>query len=124
MRTERYCFLTFLLEGKFRKYDTSMKRIHAKTNKKMIFCFFFTNVCKTKILFFMQCMISNFTHKSIRFYKTVYHKQYVVPLWELSQYSFVPQDAKMQVRIAAVKATMNSAIARDNNIPLKTFLFS
>ena len=72
----------------------------------------------------MQCMISNFTHKSIRFYNTVYHKQYVVPLWELSQYSFVPQDAKMQVRIAAAKATMNSAIARDNNIPLKTFLFS
>ena len=72
----------------------------------------------------MQCMISNFTHKSIRFYKTVYHKQYVVPLWELSQYSFVPQDAKMQVRIAAAKATMNSAIARDNNIPLKTFLVS
>ena len=91
----------------------------------MIFSVLLTNVCKTKILFFfMQCMISNFTQKSIRFHKTVYHKQYLVPLWELLQYSIVPQDAKMQVRMAAVKATMNSAIARDNNIPLKTFLVS
>ena len=34
---ERCCFLTFSFEGKFRKYDISVKRKHAKTNENMIF---------------------------------------------------------------------------------------
>ena len=68
---ERFCFLTFSFEGKFRKYHISMKRMHAKTNGKMIFSVLFTYLCKTNMLFFMQCMISKFTQKSIRFYKTV-----------------------------------------------------
>ena len=71
---ERFCFLTSSFEGKFRKYHIPMKRMHAKTNGKMIFSVLFTYLCKTNMLFLMQCMISKFTQKSIRFYKTVYYK--------------------------------------------------
>ena len=52
---ERCCFLRFLFEGKFRKYDISVKRKHTKTNENIIFSVFFTNFRKTKILFFMRC---------------------------------------------------------------------
>ena len=52
---ERCCFLTFSFEGKFRKYDISVKRKHTKTNENMIFSVLFTNFRKTKILIFMQC---------------------------------------------------------------------
>ena len=52
---ERCCFLRFLFEGKFRKYDISVKRKHTKTNENIIFSVFFTNFRKTKILFFMWC---------------------------------------------------------------------
>ena len=48
---ERRCFLTFLIEGKLRKYDISVKRKHTKTNKNMIFSALHTYFCKTKILF-------------------------------------------------------------------------
>ena len=47
--TERRCFLTFLFEENFRKYN--MKRKHAKTNEKMILSVLFTNFRNTKILF-------------------------------------------------------------------------
>ena len=53
------CFLTFSFEGKLRKYDSSVKRKHMKTNENMIFSVLFTNFCKTKILFFMQGISSN-----------------------------------------------------------------
>ena len=52
---ERCCFLTFSFEGKFIKYDISVKRKHTKTNKNAIFSSLFTNFSKTKIPFFMQC---------------------------------------------------------------------
>ena len=52
---ERCCFLRFLFEGKFRKYDISVKRKHTKSNENIIFSVFFTNFRKTKILFFMRC---------------------------------------------------------------------
>ena len=52
---ERCCFLTFSFEGKFRKYDISVKRKNTETNENMIFSLLFTNFRKTKILFFMQC---------------------------------------------------------------------
>ena len=55
---ERCCFLTFSFEGKFRKYDISVKRKHTKTNENMIFSVLFTNFCETKILFLMQCLFS------------------------------------------------------------------
>ena len=52
---ERCCFLRFLFEGKFRKYDISVKRKHTKTNENIIFSVFFTIFRKTKIVFFMRC---------------------------------------------------------------------
>ena len=52
---ERCCFLIFSFEGKFRKYDISVKRKHAKTNENMIFYVLFTNFRLAKILIFMQC---------------------------------------------------------------------
>ena len=52
---KRWCFVTFLFEGKFRKYDISVKRKHTKTNENMILSVLLTNFCKTKIPFFMQC---------------------------------------------------------------------
>ena len=54
---ERCCFLTFSFEGKLRKYDISVKRKNTKTNENMIFSALFTNFRKTKIIFFMQCLI-------------------------------------------------------------------
>ena len=51
---ERWCFLTFSFERKFRKYDISLKRRHRKAEEKMIFSVLFTNFSQTKILFFMQ----------------------------------------------------------------------
>ena len=48
---KRSCFLTFLFEGKLRKYDISANRRHAKTNENKIFSALFTNLRKTKILF-------------------------------------------------------------------------
>ena len=54
---ERCCFLTFSFEGKLIKYDISVKRKHTKTNENTIFSALFTNFCKTKILFFMQCLL-------------------------------------------------------------------
>ena len=52
---ERCCFLRFLFEGKFRKYDISVKRRHTKTNENIIFSVFFTIFRQTKIVFFMRC---------------------------------------------------------------------
>ena len=52
---ERCCFLTFSFEGKFRKYDISVKRKHTETNEKMIFSILFTSFRRTKVLVFMQC---------------------------------------------------------------------
>ena len=52
---ERCCFLRFLFQGKFRKYDISVKRKHTKTNENIIFSVFFTIFRKTKIVFFMRC---------------------------------------------------------------------
>ena len=52
---ERCCFLRFLFEGKFRKYDISVKRKHTKTNENIIFSVFFKIFRKTKIVFFMRC---------------------------------------------------------------------
>ena len=38
---ERCCFLTFLFEGKFRKYDIFVKRKHTKADEKNdLFCLF------------------------------------------------------------------------------------
>ena len=51
---ERCCFLIFSFEGKFRKYDISVKRKHTKNNENIIFSVLFTNFCQTKILIFMQ----------------------------------------------------------------------
>ena len=57
MFTQKYafaegcCFLTFSFEGKFRKYDISVKRKHTKADEKMIFSVLFTNFSKRKILF-------------------------------------------------------------------------
>ena len=53
---ERYYFLTFSFEGKFRKYDISVKRKRTKTNEKVIFPVLFTNFRQTKILFFILCL--------------------------------------------------------------------
>ena len=53
---ERCCFLTFSFQGKFRKYDISVKRKQTKTNEKVIFSLLFTNFRKKKILFFMPCL--------------------------------------------------------------------
>ena len=64
---ERCCFLTFLFEGKFRKYDISVKWKHTETNEKMIFSALFTNFCKTKILFFMQWQLFAFKEFCIEF---------------------------------------------------------
>ena len=50
---------TFSLEGKFRKYDISVKRKHTKTNENMIFFVLFKNFCKTKIILFMQCELAS-----------------------------------------------------------------
>ena len=52
---ERCCFLRFSFEGKLKKYDISVKRKHTKTNKNMFFSALFTNFCKTKNNFFIQC---------------------------------------------------------------------
>ena len=52
---ERCCFLRFLFDRKFRKYDIPVKRKHTKTNENIIFSVFLTNFRKTKILFFMRC---------------------------------------------------------------------
>ena len=51
---ERYCFLTFSLEGKFRKYDISEKRKRTKTNENMICFVLAKNFRQTKTPFFMQ----------------------------------------------------------------------
>ena len=51
---ERCCFLIFSFEGKFRKYDISVKRKHTKNNENIIFYVLFTHFCKTQILIFMQ----------------------------------------------------------------------
>ena len=61
------CFLTFLFEGKFRKYDISVKWKHTETNEKMIFSALFTNLRKTKILFFMQWQLFAFKEFCIEF---------------------------------------------------------
>ena len=50
-------FLHFRFEGKFRKYDISVKRKRTKADKKMIFSVLFTNFRTTKILLFMQCKL-------------------------------------------------------------------
>ena len=50
---ERCWSLTFLFEGKFRKYDISVKRKHTKTNEKMIFSVLFTEFFRRK--FFFSC---------------------------------------------------------------------
>ena len=50
---ERCCFVTFLFEGKFRKYDISVKQKHTKTNEDVIFSVLFTNFRETKILILM-----------------------------------------------------------------------
>ena len=52
---ERCWFLTFSFEGKLRKHDKSVKQKHTRPNEIMIFSVLFTNFCKTKILFFIQC---------------------------------------------------------------------
>ena len=52
---ERCCFLRFSFEGKLKKYDISVKQKHTKTNKNMFFSALFTNFCKTKNNFFIQC---------------------------------------------------------------------
>ena len=41
---KRCCFLTFLFEGKLRKYDISVKRKHTKTNENMVFSALFFHV--------------------------------------------------------------------------------
>ena len=41
-------------DAAFIKYDTSVKRKHAKTNENMIFSALFTNFRKTKILIFIK----------------------------------------------------------------------
>ena len=46
---ERCSFHAFLFEGKFRKYDISVKQKHTKTNENMIFCVLFINFRKTKL---------------------------------------------------------------------------
>ena len=48
---ERCCFLTFSFEGKFRKFDISVKRKLTKTNENTIFSSLFTYFSKTKIFF-------------------------------------------------------------------------
>ena len=63
---ERYCFLTFLFEEKFRKYDISVKRKHTKTNENIIFSVLFSNFRKTKIFIFMQCNLTRFYILSTR----------------------------------------------------------
>ena len=57
---ERCCFLTFSFEGKFRKYDISVKCKHTKTQENMIFSALFKNFLKTKIIFFMQSTLRLF----------------------------------------------------------------
>ena len=54
---ERYSFLTFSFEGKLRKHDISEKRKHTKTNENVTFSALLTNFRKTKILFFMLCIL-------------------------------------------------------------------
>ena len=55
---ERCCFLTFAFEGKFRKYDISVKRKLTKTNENITFSVLFTNFLNTKIFFLWSVKVS------------------------------------------------------------------
>ena len=52
-------FLRFVFfYGKLKKYDTSVKQKHTKTNENMFFSALFTKFCKSKIISFMQWLIT------------------------------------------------------------------
>ena len=52
---DSFCFLRFLFEGNFRKYDISVLRKHTKTNKNMMFSVLLRKFPETRILCLMQC---------------------------------------------------------------------
>ena len=56
---ERCCFLTFSLEGNFRKYDISVKRKHTKTKEKWSFLYFSKIFVRWK--FFFSCSVRSRT---------------------------------------------------------------
>ena len=56
------------------------------------------------------------------FIKQPVKKNVILPIWDLTQHSFVPQQANMQMNMADVKPTMNSAITKNNKIPFNFFI--